>query len=163
MLETVTQPKDNDVFDWSYPSADARPWGDYHCCSRIGIFRKGRLYDTYWQIGESFHNGRSFSAEDIGPKIDVIFRGNLADYERVPEYQADYYAAADILDLNHPNSTRGNFYLRRGAVRSIEKMLAVARARLEKSEAEERYAASCSVRCRETLAKIEAGDTTVYF
>lgn len=163
MSDVIDLPKEGDVFQWRYadPDADDRPWGDYHCCSRIGIFHEGRIRDTYWQIGVSFSSGRSFGVEDF-PKLILQFRGNLSDFEKRPEYDADYYDDADFLDLNHANSTRGNFYLRKGAKRSTEKMLTVARRKLEKAQSDERYAISRAEDARKVIAKIEAGETDVY-
>lgn len=130
MNDVIDRPKEGDVYRWHYldPKADGRSWGSYHCCSCIGIFHNGRLRDTFWQIGMSFSEGRSFGVEDF-PKLKLEYVGNLADFDKAPEYQADYYAAADCMNLNHSNSTRGNFYLRKGAQRNAGRMLEVARVR----------------------------------
>jgi hypothetical protein len=159
MSDVAERFREGDVFRWHYldPDTDGRSWGAYHCCSRIGIFHSGRLRDTYWQISTSFSDCRSFAVEDL-PKLKLEYLGNLADYDVAPEYQSAYYADADIMDLNHSNHPRGNFYLRKGAKRCAEKMLATARERLEKSESAERTAAWKSEELRKAIAKIEAGE-----
>lgn len=162
-MNTTIALKEGDVYRWSYrePGNDGA-WGRYHCCSNIAIVRGGRLRDTYWQIGGNFpHDCRSFGEEDL-PRISLTFLANLSDLEKRIEYEADYYSDADIVDLNHPNSTRGNFYLRKGAVRSAEKMLKIARRKLEDSLSNERMAARKSEQLREAIASIEAGNIDVY-
>lgn len=163
MTDVIDQPKDGDVFRWHYLDPeidDRRPWGNYHCCSCIGIFRNGRLRDTYWTVGAG-SDGRSFAPDEFH-KLRLEHLGNLDDYNQAPEYQADYYADADIMNLNHPNSTRGNFYLRKGAQRSAAKMLEVARHRLERSESDERSASHRSGELRKAIAQIEGGATDVH-
>lgn len=164
MSNFIDQIREGDIYRWHYrdPNADNRCWGTYHCCSRIGIVKNGRLRDTYWQIGDSFpHDGRSFGMDEL-PKLHLVREGNLADLDKASEYQADYYADTDIVNLNHANSTRGNFYLRKGAKRSAEKMLEVARRKLERSELDERSAARRSEELRQAISRIEAGETEVY-
>lgn len=162
MAEVIEALTEGDVFRWSYREpGDDRQWGRYHCCSGIAVVHNGMLRDTYWQIGNSFSEGRRFGIDDL-PKIDLTHLANMSELERVSEYQADYYDDADIVDLNHANSTRGNCYLRKSAVRSQKKMLEVARYKLELSMSDERSAAQRSERFREAISKIEAGDLGVH-
>lgn len=156
--ETIAM-KEGDIFRWCYrePSEDNGAWGRYHCCSRIAFFRNGRLRDTFWMVGDSFgSDGRSFGSDDL-PRLELTFVGNFSDLEKAPEYQADYYADADIVNLNHSNSTSGNFYLRKGAVRSAQKMLEVAQRKLEQSQSDERRAARKSEELHAAISRIEAG------
>jgi len=125
------------------------------------IVHGDRLWDTYWRVGQSFSGCRSFGLNDLF-KIELTRLGNLSDLEKAPEYQAEYYDDADIVDLNHANSTKGNFYLRKGAVRSQKKMLEVARSKLERSLSEERYAVQESERFHKAISKIEAGELDIY-
>ena len=155
MIELV----EGDVFRWSYkdsPEIDMRSWGTYHCCSRIAIVRNGRLRDTYWYSGS---DGRSFGIGDV-PRLELERLGNLSELEEAKEYQANYYDDADIVNLTHANG--GQFYLRKGAARSQAKMLASARSKLEASQSEERMAAWRSEKLRESIAKIEAGETDAF-
>lgn len=163
MTDVIEILREGDIYHWMYcdPRTDNRQWGDYHCCSRIAIVHRGRLRDTYWQIGTSFNDGKSFGVEDL-PKLELTFLANMDDLEKAPEYQFDYYDDADTFNLNHPNSTRGNFYLRKGAVRSQAKMLATASYNLERSKKAERTAVRRSEELSETISRIEAGDLTVH-
>lgn len=160
-MDTIVETlREGDIFRWSYrdPTTDDRRWGSYHCCSRIGIVKRGRLCDTYWSFG---NDGRAFDPEDL-PKLELTFLANLADLDKAEEWKADYYDDADIVDLNHSNATRGNFYLRKGAVRSAAKMLDVARHKMEKCLREAAWQARRAEEMKVVIAKVEAGDTSVH-
>ncbi|HHZ94910.1 MAG TPA: hypothetical protein EYN67_04970 [Flavobacteriales bacterium] len=117
--------KEGDVFKWAYNEKtingkfSGRDYTSiYWCQSQIGIVKDGRLVDTYWSMG----NDRSFSLEDIRNDLDVIYQANMSELvEAKPEERA-YYPDTCCFDFNHPNSTRGNFYLVKGARKSVSKM-----------------------------------------
>ncbi len=158
-MDSVIAMKEGDIYRWSYlEPGDDRSYGRYHCCSNIAILdARGRFRDTFWSSGS---DGRSFGPEDL-PKIELTFLGNLSDLERAPEYNADYYDDADIVNLNHSNSTSGNFYLRKGAKRSSAKMLTVARSKLDQWTSRERHAAQRADDLRTAIASIKAGKIDV--
>lgn len=163
MTDVIEALREGDVYRWSYrdPNTDNRSWGSYHCCSCIAIVMGSRLRDTYWQIGQSFHDGRSFGAEDLS-KLELTRLANLSELLPAKEYESDYYDDADIVNLNHSNSPRGNFYLRKGSRRSREKMLEVARENLARSIANEQSAARISEELREAISKLEADQLVLY-
>lgn len=157
--ETIAM-KEGDVFRWTYrePSENDGAWGRYHCCSRIAIFHNGRLRDTFWQIGGSFSQDcRSFGVDSLH-KIDLTLLGNLSELDKASEYQADYFDDADIVDLNHPNSSRGNFFLRKGSKRSAAKMIEVARYKLEQVKSDQRSAIRKEDELQRAISRIEAGE-----
>lgn len=162
MTDVTEALREGDIYRWSYrdPKTDMRQYGSYHCCSRIAIVRNGLLKDTYWGAYAG-SDGRSFGQDDVHT-LDLTFVANLSDLEIAAEYQADYYDDADIVDLNHSNSSRGNFYLRKGAVRSQDKILAVARQRLAEAESAERTAARRSEELRGIIMHIEDGEAITY-
>jgi hypothetical protein len=160
MTDATVQVREGDIFTWSYREpGDDRQWGRYHCCSRIAVVKKGRLCDTYWSWGS---DGRSFGLDDLS-KLDLTYLGNFDDLDRQPEWQAEYYDDADIVNLNHSNSTRDNFYIRKGAKRSPEKMLAVARKKIEENERAIRSANWSIEKLRAAINRIEAGETSEVF
>jgi hypothetical protein len=163
MTDVIEDLREGDIYRWSYrdPNVDLRQYGTYHCCSRIAVVKNGRLRDTYWGLSAG-SDGRSFGVDDL-PKLELTFVANFSDLEPAKEYQGDYYADEDIVNLNHANSSGGNFYLRKGAKRSKAKMLEAARYHLERAEATERSAASRAKGLREAIARIEAGEIDVYF
>ncbi len=152
--------REGDVYRWHYREpGDNGQYGRYHCCSNIAVVNKhGRLCDTFWSCG---NDGRSFGIDDL-PRLELTFLANMADLDRHPEWQADYYDDADIVNLNHSNSSRDNFYLRKGAKRSRAKMLETARYRLEKAESAKRSAEWDIARYTKAIADIEAGKADGY-
>lgn len=154
--------REGDVYRWRYREpGDDRAYGRYHCCSCIAIVKDGILRDTYWQVGQSISDGKWFSAE-AASRLELTHLGNMADLEKVSEHQADYYDDADIVDLNHPNSTRGNFYLRKGAKRSQDKMLTIARQRLAEANSDFHTARRRMAEIGEIIETIAAGNTSGY-
>lgn len=140
-VETLTEWKDGDIFRWSYTPArllQMRRYTSepYWAKSRIGIVRKGFLYDTFWNAGTDCN----WTPEAASEELTLTFVANMADLEKRPEADAKYYAEADIVNLNHSNSRRGNFYIRKGAKRDRTRMLETARKKLTAAESEFRSA-----------------------
>lgn len=162
MTDTTISLKEGDIYRWHYRApGDNGTWGRYHCCSQIGIVRKGRLYDTYWMIGTSpSGDARTFGPERLH-ELDLTYLGNLADLDEAKPYQADYYDDADIVDIRHANSSYGNFYLRKGAKRSAQKMLESAKQKLEKARSDGRLAALREADALQAITLIEAGNTDI--
>lgn len=88
--------------------------------------------------------------------MDLTHLGNLADLEKRPDYHANYYDAADCVNLNHANSSTGNFYVRKGAQRSRERMRVVVAERTAATEREISAAQWKLDRLREVAAEIES-------
>jgi hypothetical protein len=159
MTETTEALREGDIYLWNYrdPTTDNRSWGSYHCCSRIAVVTRGRLRDTYWSSGDA----RSFGAEDLS-KLELTRIGNFSELEQAKEYQADYYDDADIVNLNHANSTSGNFYLRKGAKRSQDKMLAVANQRYAEAESDFHTARRRMEEIGKLIDQIDDGATNLH-
>ncbi len=156
--ETVL--REGDVFRWHYREpGDDSAWGRYHCCSNIAIVRSGLLRDTYWSCGS---DGRFFGPDGIS-KLRLKRLGNLDELQKVDERNDRYYDDTDIVDLNHANSSRGNFYIRKGAKRSAAKMLSTLRNDHAKAVSDASYADSKAKRLLEIISKVEAGETDVHF
>lgn len=153
--QTVTELREGDIYRWRYREpGDDRQYGRYHCCSNIAIVTHGRLRDTFWSHGG---DGRSFGPDRVA-ELELTFLGNLANLEKAPEWQADYYDDADIVNLNHSNSTRDNFYLRKGAKRSPKKMRDAAISKLDQAQSAKRMAESKAARLLAAIAQIDAGE-----
>jgi hypothetical protein len=148
---------EGDIFRWSYRDSGPNDhgYGVYHCCSRIAVVTNGRLRDTFWSSGG---DGRSFGPEQLA-HLNLERLGNFADLIKAPEWQADYYDDADIVNLNHSNSSRDNFYLRVGAVRSTKKMLEAAKHKLERLQSDKRMAEWGIERITKAIIQIETGET----
>lgn len=147
--------KDGDIFRWRYKDEKPehrREWGRYHCKSQIAVAKSGILRDTYW--GDS-SSGTIWSYDEAERLLELTFVANFADLEKRDEYRADYYDDADCVSLNHPNSTRGNFYVRKGAQRSRERMRVVVAERIAATEHEIAYRQGVAERLRELAIQIE--------
>lgn len=131
--------KDQDVYRWSYKSTEGM-FEPYHCKSGIGIFSESNnaLRDTFW--GNLGSNGRWFSAEECEDLIDLKYLGNLDEYTPARETDQAMYDDKDFLNFNHSNSSRGNCYIRKGAVKSKEKMYKIIKRNAAKLKADYEYA-----------------------
>lgn len=131
--------KNQDVYRWSYKNTEDM-FEPYHCKSRIGIYKAERdvLADTFWS--GSYHNNRCFSMKECEELLDLTYLGNLGDFESAREYDQAMYDDKDFLNLNHSNSSRGNCYLRKGAVKSKEKMHKIIKRNAAKLKADYEYA-----------------------
>lgn len=135
--------KINDVFRWSFTEEEyarrrKNSSDPYWCCSNIGIIRKDEfgyyLEDTYW----GSCSNKSYNLEDFDGKINLAFLGNLDDFEVCRKTDQAMYADVDILDLTHANG--GGVYLRKGAVKSKDKMIAVIKRNAYKLKQDVEYA-----------------------
>ena len=123
--------RDGDIYFWSWKQpAEHMP---YHCCARKAIVRGKYLVDTFWS---SPSDGRSWTQEQALERLHLEYKGNFDELEHVQDYLAQYYEPADLVNLNHPNSSRDNLHLRKAAKRSKEKMLAAANYKIERSISE---------------------------
>lgn len=118
--------KDGDIYRWSWNDKEydkkelQRQSGTlYWCCSRIGRVDGDYLVDTYW--GNTSGN-TYFSFDDCKDKLELEYIGNMADLVKADPSERMYYLDEDCVDLNHPNSTSGNFYIRKGAKKNLDKM-----------------------------------------
>lgn len=117
----------NDVFNWRYTQSYIDELSSdrdlYWAKSKICIFDGAIFRDTFW--GNDYSTCFSYDIKDIGTKIEIIFLGNLDDYDNQGDYSQledliKYYKKSDILNLNHSNSSRGNLYLKKGAIRDLD-------------------------------------------
>lgn len=117
--------EEGDIYKWSwnqeqlaYHKHQIQSGTLYWACSKIGIVDSRRhLVDTW-----SSCDPRWFTEEDVYNKLDVVYLGNLAELEKVDSSNRAYYLDEDCIDLNHPNSPSGNFYIKKGAKKNLDKM-----------------------------------------
>lgn len=107
--------KKDDIFRWSFTDEylETHKHEPYWCKSRIAVFNGDRLIDTFWSTSDHVVDEEDVELEFVANFDELI--------EKRPSERA-YYLDKDCVDLNHPNSTRGNFYIRKGAEKNIEKM-----------------------------------------
>jgi hypothetical protein len=117
--------KEGDVFFWCYneQAEKARGHGDnggttYWAVSQIGIVDKnGWLVDTFWHGSDN----RAFNKGLADVDLELTFKGNINDYRKGELWEQACYSDADCLNLNHANSSKGNFYIRKDAVHNQDK------------------------------------------
>lgn len=112
----------------------------YHCKSRIGVYKaeKDVLADTFWSGG--YHNNRCFSMKECEELLDLTYLGNLDDFEPASEHEQAMYDDKDFLNLNHSNRSRNNTYVRKGVIKSKEKMQKIIKRNATKLKADYEYA-----------------------
>jgi hypothetical protein len=116
----------NDIFRWSYNEGRLKKLNDgdnggttYWCCSRIAIVSDKRLIDTFW--GASGSN-KSWGEDQAKEQLELEFIVNMDNLVTADPSERAYYLDSDCFNLNHSNSTRGNFYIRNGAIKNTDKM-----------------------------------------
>ena len=129
--------KNQDVFRWYYKETSDK-FEPYHCKACIAIFNGEVLFDIFW--GKQSHNNHWFNNEDINSLIELEYLGNLLDFEPARKSDRAMYNDVDFLDLNHSNSSRGNYYLRKGVVKSKEKMVKIIKRNAAKLKSDYEYA-----------------------
>lgn len=133
--------KEGDIFRWKWTDSYSEklykecPSTVYWCMSRIAVCKGDRLVDTYWSGCSS--SQKSFSFDD--ERIELEFVANFEDLTEADPSDRAYYLDKDCVDLNHPNSTRGNFYIRKGAEKNLEKMQKVMKRDVKSLESEIKY------------------------
>jgi hypothetical protein len=150
--------KDGDIFRWRYKDEKPEHLGAYrryHCKSQIAVAKDGQLVDTFWGGSASDSAWWTYAEAETG--LVLTHLGNFSELEKKPEYMAAYYDAADIVNLNHSNSSRDNFYTRKGAQRSKDKMRATLAERIATTEREISFRQDRLERDRQLLADIDSG------
>lgn len=150
--------KDGDIFRWCYRDQkpeDLGPWKRYHCKSQIAIAKDGWLVDTYWSC---MSDSTKWKYAEAPAKLRLAYLGNFADLDHQQEYMAEYYDDEDCVDLNHPNSSKGNFFIRKGARRSERKMRDMIAHKIEKEESLIRVSTWRIESLRKELAKLDSGE-----
>ena len=138
--------KNGDVFRWSYTDQKLKEKKDgnnggttYWCCSQIAIYEEGRLRDTYWSTG----GNKTWTPEQAEKDLELTSLGNIYEYRRAHHSERVHYLDKDCLDLNHSNSTSGNFYIRKDAKKDVAKMKRIMQRNIDRLESDIEYKQRC--------------------
>jgi hypothetical protein len=146
-----------DIYRWAYKNPPEHM--PYHCRSQIAVFDGERLWDTFWQIGDSYGGGHSWTPEEAEQELQLTFLANHADLESYGPDAHHYYDPQDVVDLRHPNRRdRSLVYVRKGARRSAEKMRETLNYTIELTNTDIEVARRRIERCYELLERINNGD-----
>lgn len=128
---------DGQIYRWRWADdekhkAGQREWSSYHCKSQIAEVKNGALVDTYW-FGGSDSSYLDPSQVTLTLVADVSWP-TLIDGEQ------SLYDPKDVVDTRHANNSRAPIYLRPGATRNADAVLAELDRRQERAESEIRMA-----------------------
>lgn len=137
--------KDNDVCRWSYKDTTGSSV-PYWCRSQIAVFKAGTWFDTYWS---SNPDRKGLPVENI----EIRYLGNLDDFKPCKSYDFDYYDDKDCLNLSHRNNS-GEYYIRKDAVKSVDKIRAVLENNLWNAESKKQNAEYEIQRIKEKLENV---------
>lgn len=162
---TANQIKENDVFRFTWNEEtrkeSSRDLG--HCFDGILIARVheniARLVDTYWSSGDS----KVFTLEDALKKGKLTRLCNLDEMENIQENQTQYFADEDIVTLRIHAGHRTQYLIKKGTLRSKDKIIESIKAKISDEERNIRFAEHSISRLRESLIRVESGDTEVFF
>ena len=148
-------------YRWSYKELPNSSYEQsYWCKSRIATVKESSaglyLADTFWSI-----SGSDYVLTAALDNIELEFLGNINDYERISENYVKYYDQSDILNLNHPNNTKGNIYVRKGANKSKSHLLDELDKAVSNKEQELDYVARQLDSLLDTRAELVRGELNV--
>ena len=157
--------KENDIYKWSWKDEHipSKNYGDaYWCCARLAKVIKGDLMDLFWSMGESSESKRLDSN-----KVDLVYLGNLDDYQEVRTIdEFKYYNKEDTLNISHSNNS-GNwgrcFFIKKCAVKSKDKIKQELAIRLEDLEYQSRSIQRDIVRANEKLMELDSCEDLTKF
>lgn len=161
--------KPGDVFLFHYHPSKEHGWDSRtHCFEGMLVVKEERtgivLCDTYWQNDGT--NGRQFTPDRAMAEGVLRHYFNLNDVDSITEWKREYYDDHEIFCLHNQHSCSPscrNYYVRKGAAKSKEKMMHVVAEKIEEANCKARSAARDIERYTEIKAKIESGDLEVYF
>lgn len=137
--------KDNDVCRWQYKNTGGM-FEPYWCKSQIAVFKAGTWFDTFWS--------NELDRFPLPAKnIEIRYLGNLDDFKPCKSYDFDYYDDKDCLDLSHSNNS-GQYYARKDAVKSVDKIRAVLENNLRDAESKKQNAEYEIQRIKEKLENV---------
>jgi len=127
---------DGQIYTWKWADpkrdADSGPYRSYHCKSQIAVVKGGLLIDTFW--------GDMTPDRSVDP--DAVIATLVADqsWEKISAWNVPYYAPSDVVDTRHSNNGLAPIYLRPGAVRSHDAIIAEIEKREESARSDIRSA-----------------------
>lgn len=147
--------RDQDVYFWRYKKSSESV--SYHCTCGMAIVRGEYLMDIYWGMNPGA-DGRRWTKETAIAYLELEYKGNLDDYEQIAAYKTIYYKSDDILNLSHSNSSGSQVFLRKGAQRDRDTILAAIRYQREEAESKIDSAISRLKTLREVEQQILDGE-----
>jgi hypothetical protein len=155
--------KKDDVFAFRYNEQYvAKNYDPYHCFDGTLIAKvnsDGAIYleDTYWSS-----DNRWFTPDEVAKQGVLVFKCNLNDYEACSSDVVKYYDPSDYVELYIHHGYRNKFLLKKGAVRSVDAMVARIQEEVDDKTRQIQSLTFSLERLSDTMEKVKAGDTDVY-
>lgn len=157
--------RDGDIVFWSYILPDVGVVDRYWCKAQKAVYFEDcqQFHDLYWihRHGEKYgrinSSGFIFLPVQIGQIIQAKYKGNLDEFDRQNvdyDYLSKRYEESDILYLNHPNDSRGNMYLRKGAKKSLARIKKALEMKIFDLEGQVKYSAGELVRAKNEMKNL---------
>jgi hypothetical protein len=159
------QIKLGDVYNFSYNAEWSKKIFDPRWCFDGQLIVKqdgeGELYlqDTYW--GWDDNEGKYFTLIEALNRGELTFVCNLNEVEKCNKRDMCYYADEDIFDLSYQHGCYENYYKKKNAVISHDKMEQVLKDKIEILEREIEYKKSDLKWRKEQLEQLQSGNTNI--
>lgn len=151
--------KNGDIYKWSYKESTGDQTLLYWCKSRIAVVVNGVLKDTYWSNGS--HHEHGFLDPE---RVDLEFIANFKDLTPIQQYEVKYFDEKDIVDITNQNSFQHQIFLRKGAVKSLEKIKEGLQREIESKEGEVSYLTGRILDLKKSLDNLsEENKNSTYF
>lgn len=160
--------KENDVFTWRYTQKHIESLeykNDlYHCKERLAVAKNVNgtfmFFDTFWGIGRT--DNYTFIEAEIDKKYEVEFYCNLDEIDKQPNHSdvKKYYDDKDVFTLHDQHACASSciyHYLKKGAVKSKDKMIQITKRKIQEIEDKIEYSKSDLIRANKTLDEIVSG------
>jgi len=160
----VMELKLHDVYKFNYNDEWRKKIFDVNWCFDGQLIVKencyGDLYlrDTYWTSGE----GKEFTLEQALERGVLTFICNLNDLESIEARDLNYYADEDIFDLSYQRKMNKDYYIRKGAKKSKDKMELVLNEKIKSIESNIESSIYNLEWTKEKLEKLKSGDMNIY-
>lgn len=153
----------NDVYSFRYNEKYTQKlFEPYRCFDGILVVREkksGKLYleDTFWSS-----ENKTFTLEEALNQGHLEFILNLNDFDISEEYKEKYYTTSDFKILPCHHGYQKSYYLRKGAVKSKEKMLEVINNNIEELNRKKNSIEWSIELQQKNLKDLESGNLEIY-
>jgi hypothetical protein len=155
--------KNNDIYSWSYNDETLKKKKDgnnggttYWCVSNIAIYNKKRkcLIDTYWSTGSKV----CFNIKEIKKQLILKYIGNLDKLNPCSKEDFNYYDNKNCINITHSNMSRGGYYLKKNAKRSIKKMKMILKNKIDNLKSDIVFKQNTLKRYEDKLKNLKIND-----
>lgn len=157
--------KEKDIFNFQYNPRQEQGWDSRtHCFDGRFLAIKEDdqilLVDTYWGYGDK--QGRIFTQEKAEALGKLTFVANMEDLEKSDESCYSYYDDSDCFNLSYQHGCYKKYAIKKGAVKSKEKMLQILKQQMQKAKRELESIGHRIEDLSKDITLVEGGETDIY-